>query len=178
MSCFAIVRNFGAQTATAENPGTEHLSGGNGSDSLTFGRRRRLLVLSSAVLNAVFWFLYVVIVLLPERLASEAVARSHGDNYFLEDAICPNRWIDISVFMSIYQISFVIRAIAFPICSMLATRSIEFGSKLRKIDNAFNTMRTQVVYKEDGTASYRLNSIESSGPCTRFSADDWHVAVQ
>jgi hypothetical protein len=187
LSYYFVVRNFDGSSSSAENPATERLSGSKGSDNLTFGQRRRLFVLCSALFNAVFWLLHVLIVLLPDRMASNEFnawnstfcsEEKRNDNPACIEHVCASHWISTSIFVSVYPIAFVIRAFAFPICSMFATRSFEAGAKFRKMDNNFLTMRAQVVYKEDGAASYRLGNISTSGPSSRFSADDWNVAAQ
>jgi hypothetical protein len=183
-SYYFVVRNFDGSSSNTENPVTERLSGGKSSDSLTFGRRRRLFVLCSALFNSVFWLLHVFIDLLPSFMASNEFSTScpekdrNNDESGCIEHVCKSHWISTSIFVSIYPIAFVIRAFAFPICSMFATRSFEAGAKFRKMDDALHTMRAQVVYKEDGAASYRLGNISTSGPSSRFSADDWHVTAQ
>ena len=64
--------------------------------------------------------------------------------------------------------SAIIRALAYPISSILATLSFETGANKKKKLN-LQSLHTQVVYKDNGAASYRLNN-ES-----RFSADDWET---
>jgi hypothetical protein len=171
LSFFLALRNFDMHTrATAGASLEASLVGIQGSGDFVFGRHRRLLVVSIALLTAIFWLLLVFIVLMPQHLASSRVDCG---------SFCV--WIQIAsyVTLSSWAPSGCIRAVAFPICSMLATRSFESGSKNRKLGDSFLNLRSKVEYKEDGTATYRLNNFTSNGRCvgpassSRFSADDW-----
>jgi hypothetical protein len=174
LSFFVALRNFDMHTrATAGASLEASLVGIQGSGDFVFGRHRRLLVVSIALLTAIFWLLLIFIVLLPQHMAS-----SQGDSgSFPKNCF----WIQIAsyVTLSSWAPSGWIRAVAFPICSMLATRSFESGSKNRKLADSFLNLRSKVEYKEDGTATYRLNNFTSNGRCvgpassSRFSADDW-----
>ena len=80
--------------------------------------------------------------------------------------ICQDPMFSFAAIIFLSPASSIIRALAYPISSILATLSFETGANKKKKLN-LQSLHTQVVYKDNGAASYRLNN-ES-----RFSADDW-----
>lgn len=82
--------------------------------------------------------------------------------------ICQDPMFAFAAIIFLSPASAIIRALAYPISSILATLSFETGANKKKKLN-LQSLHTQVVYKDNGAASYRLNN-ES-----RFSADDWET---
>ncbi len=183
LSFYFAVRNFDIQVASSGSSVETSLVERNGSGDLIFGRHRRLLVLSSAFLTTIFWLLVVFIVELPQRMASEA----EGAEYKTFSQACTDGWMRMAIIMSLSPVapSALIRAFAFPICSMIATRSFETGSKSKKLVDSLHNLRSKVVYKDDGTATYRLETLSTAGRSARpvsslrFSAnEDFYVTAQ
>ena len=179
LAFFVALRNFDSRPVqTTSEPFLRRPS-----DSvMKFGRWRRILVLSSTLFTAISWLLLDFVVFLPQIMDEtgyecipqnvSAIDALTGLNVFMKYCSDKYRWASFSLIINLSPAAFIIRVVAYPICSMLATRSFESGANRKKEVDSLKTLSMRVVHKADGAAAYRL------GQSSRFSADDWNVATK
>ena len=179
LAFFVALRNFDSRPVqTTSEPFLRRPS-----DSvMKFGRWRRILVQSSTLFTAISWLLLDFVVFLPQIMDEtryeciiqnvSAIDALTGLNVFMKYCSNNYRWASFSLVIKLSPAAFIIRVVAYPICSMLATRSFESGANRKKEVDSLKTLSMRVVHKADGAAAYRL------GQSSRFSADDWNVATK
>ncbi len=179
LAFFVALRNFESRPVQA----TSQPFLRKPSDSvMKFGRWRRILVLSSTLFTAISWLLLDFLVFLPQ-IMDETIRDPECNpqtqtpdavvafNKFFDYCSPNNSWASLSLIITLSPAASILRVVAYPICSMLATRSFESGANRKRDDDTLKTLSMRVVHKADGAAAYRL------GQSSRFSADDWNVAT-
>jgi hypothetical protein len=182
-SFYVALRNFDSRPVqTTSRPFLQKPS-----DSvMKFGRWRRILVLSSTLFTAISWLLLNFLVFLPQILdeANDVIKCENCNPHKNTSASDASRafydrcsdnvnypWSSLSLMIMLSPAAAIIRVVAYPICSMVATRSFESGANRKKMEDSLKTLSMRVVHKADGAAAFRL------GQNSRFSADDWNVAA-
>jgi hypothetical protein len=172
LAFFVALRNFDSRPVqTTSQPFLRRPS-----DSvMKFGRWRRILVLSSTLFTAISWLLLDFLVFLPQIMddtrQTQNINASYAFTTFYDSCSSNYSWSSLSLIITLSPAAAIIRVVAYPICSMVATRSFESGANRKKEVDSLKTLSMRVVHKADGAAAFRL------GQSSRFSADDWNVAA-